>query len=314
MRPAASDRYDVIVEVQKFNPFHDALGRFASANGFKTYSANIYSKAGAKAVVRSAMYGHGSTKNVHASSAGTVGSDYSIANDTYTAASKNPKPKTKKPKTAAPEEDPSDKWRPKWMPENHRRNHETQDHHFPGTHEGWEAVQDYTLGSEEEAKAIYNSVLSFSKNGYEAIRKYAYEGPPPSTRQADAENIEKFISASPQWDDGPLYRGMSVKPDIAKKILADAKAGKAIGQREPASWSSDRDVAENFAEKDHPSDISIIFCTGGRQNGTSIKHLSGFPHENEVLMSNDARWKSIAEPVEISPGVWEIVCEAIDVP
>ena len=37
MRPATSDRYDEIVEVQKFNPFHDALGRFASANGFKTY-------------------------------------------------------------------------------------------------------------------------------------------------------------------------------------------------------------------------------------------------------------------------------------
>ena len=60
--------------------------------------------------------------------------------------------------------------------------------------------------------------------------------------------------------------------------------------------------------------MSIVFCTGGKQNGTSIKHLSGFPSEGEVLMSNDARWRSIAEPVEIHPGVWEIVCEAIDVP
>ena len=283
MTPNALNRYDVIVEVRKFNPYHDARGRFSTASGAASFT---YKPGKSKAHDLAIQRAQGKLGG------GTGG--------------KKPKKQTS--------QDPSDKWRPKWMPENHRRNHETQDHHFPGTHEGWEAVQDYTLGSEEEAKAIYNSVLSFSKNGYEAIRKYAYEGPPPSTRQADAENIEKFISASPQWDDGPLYRGMSVKPDIAKKILADAKAGKAIGQRGPASWSSDRDVAENFAEKDHPTDISIIFCTGGRQNGTSIKHLSGFPYENEVLMSNDARWKSIAEPVEISPGVWEIVCEAIDVP
>ncbi len=312
MRPATSDRYDMIVEVQKFNPFHDALGRFASANGFKTYSANIYSKAGAKAVVRSAMYGHGSTKNVHASSAGTVGSDYSIANDTYTAASKNPKPKTKKPKTAAPEEDPTDKWRPDWMPENHRRNHEKQDRHFAGTNEGWEAVQDQTGGSEDEAKAMYDAVYSFSRGGYTDIRKYAYEGPPPSNRKADAENLEKFISSSPQWDDGPLFRGINVDPDVANQILADAKAGKAIGQRGPGSWSTDRDIAEEFSYG--AEDVSIIFKTTGKQNGTSIKHLSFYPDENEVLMSNDARWKATADPVEVSPGVWKIECEAIDVP
>lgn len=222
MTPNALDRYDVIVEVRKFNPYHDGIGRFTTPGGAVSFTW----KPGASADHDRAIQ----NEKLRAAGAGS--------------AAKKPKKQTS--------QDPSDKWRPKWMPENHRRNHETQDHHFPGTHEGWEAVQDYTLGSEEEAKAIYNSVLSFSKNGYEAIRKYAYEGPPPSTRQADAENIEKFISASPQWDDGPLYRGMSVKPDIAKKILADAKAGKAIGQRGPASWSSDRDVAENFAEKDHP--------------------------------------------------------------
>ena len=314
MRPATSDRYDVIVEVQKFNPFHDALGRFASANGFKTYSANIYSKAGAKAVVRSAMHGHGDTKNSHASSAGTVGSDYSIANDTYTAANNSPKPKTKKPKTAAPEGDPAAKWRPKWMPEAKRKSHASQDDHPPGERLGVEAVKAQTGCSDAEAQAMYDAVFNFSKWDSTAIRDYAYNGPPPSSRKADAENIEKFISASPQWDDGPLYRGIDVKPDVAKKILAEAKAGKPLGQRGPASWSSNRSTAESFASKDAPDNISIIFCTGGKQNGTSIKHLSNFPREKEVLMSNDARWRATVDPVEISPGVWEIVCEAIDVP
>lgn len=35
------------VEFRKFNPFHDSLGRFASAHGFKTYSANPKTRAGA---------------------------------------------------------------------------------------------------------------------------------------------------------------------------------------------------------------------------------------------------------------------------
>lgn len=35
-----SGQIDTIEEVRKFNPFHDALGGFASKRGFKTYSAN----------------------------------------------------------------------------------------------------------------------------------------------------------------------------------------------------------------------------------------------------------------------------------
>ena len=61
---------DIIEEVQKFNPFHDALGRFVSKNGFKTYSANPKSKAGQMAISRSAQAGHGHTMNVHRESKG----------------------------------------------------------------------------------------------------------------------------------------------------------------------------------------------------------------------------------------------------
>lgn len=62
--------FDEIVEVEKFNPFHDAAGRFSSSNGFKSYSANPNTKAGAMAIARSAAAGHGSTLNVHRDSQG----------------------------------------------------------------------------------------------------------------------------------------------------------------------------------------------------------------------------------------------------
>lgn len=57
-------------EVLKFNPFHDAKGRFASSNGFASYSANPKTKAGALAISRSAQAGHGTTFNVHRESQG----------------------------------------------------------------------------------------------------------------------------------------------------------------------------------------------------------------------------------------------------
>ena len=57
-------------EVQKFNPFHDALGRFSSSHGFKSYSANPKTRAGALAIQRSNSAGHGRTLNVHQESKG----------------------------------------------------------------------------------------------------------------------------------------------------------------------------------------------------------------------------------------------------
>ena len=57
-------------EVQKFNPFHDALGRFSSSHGFKSYSANPKTRAGALAIQRSNSAGHGRTLNVHRESKG----------------------------------------------------------------------------------------------------------------------------------------------------------------------------------------------------------------------------------------------------
>ena len=57
-------------EIRKFNPFHDARGRFSNKTGFATYSANPKTKAGALAIQRSNAGGHGRTLNVHAQSKG----------------------------------------------------------------------------------------------------------------------------------------------------------------------------------------------------------------------------------------------------
>ena len=61
---------DHIEEVEKFNPFHDALGRFSNSNGMRSYSANPKTKAGAMAIQRSTAAGYGAVMNVHRESKG----------------------------------------------------------------------------------------------------------------------------------------------------------------------------------------------------------------------------------------------------
>lgn len=122
----SGDRCDMIVEVEKFNPFHDALGRFASANSFRTYSANPKSKDGAAAISRSAQAGHGSTWNVHRESKGeNIGQNYAwlqgnqipYSQRTGPIAGQGSKPTAQKPKQQKPKPQPQPTRQPQQQPQ-----------------------------------------------------------------------------------------------------------------------------------------------------------------------------------------------------
>ena len=104
---------DTIVEVEKFNPFHDALGRFANKNGFKTYSANPKVRVAQPSIIRSAQAGHGKTMNVHAESKGeNIGQNYDwlqTGQKPAGAVSTPPKPQKPKPPKPQPKTDPNTK-------------------------------------------------------------------------------------------------------------------------------------------------------------------------------------------------------------
>lgn len=106
------DRFDVLHEIEKFNPFHDELGRFASKNGFKTYSANPKMRAAQPSIIRSAQAGHGRTLNVHRESKGeNVGQNYDWMQGKPTGKPAAPPPKPKQPpqpKKTPPKQDPKD--------------------------------------------------------------------------------------------------------------------------------------------------------------------------------------------------------------
>lgn len=56
-------------DVLKFNPFHDRIGRFSTAQGMNSYSANPKTRAGQLAIGRSAP-NHGQVPNIHRESKG----------------------------------------------------------------------------------------------------------------------------------------------------------------------------------------------------------------------------------------------------
>lgn len=92
------EKYDEIVEVskgvdelehiEKFNPFHDSRGRFSSARGMASYSANPKTKAGAMAIDRSTAAGYGGVMNVHRESKG----ENIRQNDNWIKSGKKPTP------------------------------------------------------------------------------------------------------------------------------------------------------------------------------------------------------------------------------
>ena len=332
---------DEIEVVEKFNPFHDELGRFATSQGFKTYSADPKSKAGAMAIGRSYAAGHGKTINSHANSKnGSIKQNMWWADDegaeTMHASQmkyfqdkhklnqsgtkkpkpqqeeqeqkqklKNPPAKQKKPKDAEQKEEQNDNYKQKEHPKGTKLSGE----------EAIETVAEDCGVSKEKAKQMVESVKAFSGSWYSEIRSYQTNGHPPSVKDK-ADAIEEFIAKSPKWDGGDIYRGISVDSDTASNIIAGIKNGKAISMMGMSSWSTNKSIASDYfgnANSTWSDGATIIFKASGAKHGTSIRHLSKFPHEDEVLVSNKATWKGVkvTEKKNGNRTIYEVECEEI---
>lgn len=252
-------RYDVLEEVEKFNPYHGVGGRFASAD----VATSMTWRPGRGAMYENAI---AREKERSASAGATVAS---------------------KPNTS------------------------TQKDHPEGEYEGPDRIAKDLGVSDEEATTMHRAIRSYSGSAYGDIRHFQTQGPPPDMKEA-ADAIESFIEKSPKWDGGTVYRGMRVDHATAWKIVSNAMAGKTISMLGSSSWSSDDSVAEGFAETYNSKKYTgIIFRSSGKQNGTSIKHLSNMSYENEVLMSNSARWKP-TNVIDGWDGIYIIDCEPIN--
>lgn len=303
---SASGYVDQIEVVEKFNPFHDELGRFATSQGFKTYSANPHSKAGQKAISRSYAGGHNTTINSHANAKGTsIGQNMYWLNNGGAKAVVEPgkkQPKSKKPKDNVTDDKKLGAKQTSHRPEKKLDGYEAE-----------KVVMKDTGVDKATAKKMVESVKAYSGSYYDDIRSYQANGKPPSAKDK-ADAIEDFIAKSPKWDGGPLYRGIDIDKNTAEAIIAGIKSGKAISQNGMSSWSTKKDVAESFAHTYGGSyNASIIFKTSSAKSGTSIKHLSKFPNEAEVIVSSKATWKAtkVTETTNNGRTIYTVECEEV---
>lgn len=273
-------------EVLKFNPYHDALGRFSSANGAHSFTRFTQSKAGQKAIAnikakqQAAAGGGGGSSTPHADKQGQK-----ILDDLE----QQMKPsKPKKPAKQQQSAADADIGNAKKQMKHKEGDYGLDSLYQEPTDKTYDKVAKELKVDKERATELVDGVSSYSDGYYDDIRAASRGEHADANSKKMAQDVEDFIKASPKWSGGQLHRGIKIYDmnDYAK-ILKNVQNGKPIDMRGMSSWSSDKDIAESFASggKKH-----VVLITNGKstKHGTSIRHLSQYPHEQEVLMSKDA--------------------------
>lgn len=65
--------------------------------------------------------------------------------------------------------------------------------------------------------------------------------------------------------------------------------------RGSASWSTSKSTAQSFS-KPYNDGVHLVFISKTQSKGTSIKHISKYNHEDEVLVSKNAKYRVTGKP------------------
>ena len=263
-------------EILKFNPYHDRLGRFSSANGYATFAATPgKSRAQDLAIQRQQQKFQGGG----ASAFQGPSRPHNMP----------PKPETtKKPKT---------KKKPA-----QRTGERKEDGDEISATEKRKIIREELGWSSAKAKRAQEVLDNWNEEGgeykmaqYMAQRGKKYPGEYGDKFDSGGKIIEEYIKDAPKFGHD-MYRGITTDKDTAKKIIADAKKGKQTAYNYDAttqSWTSKKDIADMYADAPD-GQVSIIFhAVGGSSQATSISHFTGGKEYSEVIASGNAQWEYI---------------------
>lgn len=135
--------------------------------------------------------------------------------------------------------------------------------------------------SVDDAEDIISSIFEYTVDYYVDVREYQSEGTGDARIKNISENIEFYIQRAEPYK-GTIYRGMAV----GSSYFDSLKIGKHVNMKGTSSWSSDEYVAKDFAYN-RDGEKKIIFVTNSPEKSASIKHLSDYEEESEVLVSKD---------------------------
>jgi predicted RNA-binding protein len=153
---------------------------------------------------------------------------------------------------------------------------------------------------EEGALKYFNAVRNYTNNGYRDIRRAQLaelnEGKP--IEDADLKEkidlIEEYIASVPLYPENvPLYRGFGSRNIENLQAFENAYVnGELITMSGISSWTSEKVIAFDFLTgKDHVAVFELV----SNKTGVSIKHLSAFPEEAEVLFGTNATYRIIGK-------------------
>ena len=101
--------------------------------------------------------------------------------------------------------------------------------------------------------------------------------------------IDEVIYKSPKYE-GTVYRGINVSESYLAEVKSNIGGTINMGEHGPASWSSEKGIAENFASQgDH--NVKMVFKMKNKR-GASITNVSQFGQsEGEVLHKSNESCK-----------------------
>ena len=156
---------------------------------------------------------------------------------------------------------------------------------------------------------FYNAAYGFSYQWDYEIRRYqsglldhtfvSRHGHSYEEIKKRAEDLEEWIDRSPKWDGGTTYRGMCLSKKQLGDLIDKLTSEEGAGMLGASSWSTNKETSTYFAGVGYHDEITpyelktqkVVLVAKTQKNATSLRYLSHFKSEYEVLSSQRNRYR-----------------------
>ena len=156
---------------------------------------------------------------------------------------------------------------------------------------------------------FYNAAYGFSYQWDYEIRRYqsglldhtfvSRHGHSYEEIKKRAEDLEEWIDRSPKWDGGTTYRGMCLSKKQLGDLIDKLTSEEGAGMLGASSWSTNKETSTYFAGVGYHDEITpyelktqkVVLVAKTQKNATSLRYLSRFKGEYEVLSSQRNRYR-----------------------
>ena len=156
---------------------------------------------------------------------------------------------------------------------------------------------------------FYNAAYGFSYQWDYEIRRYqsglldhtfvSRHGHSYEEIKKRAEDLEEWIDRSPKWDGGTTYRGMCLSKKQLGDLIDKLTSEEGAGMLGASSWSTREQTSRDFSEVGYHDEITpyelktqkVVLVAKTQKNATSLRYLSRFKGEYEVLSSQRNRYR-----------------------